>query len=119
MNLRHTLVEIHAIVFLLGHTDVGTGSERVVLFLYLLNGGNLAKTENILVFAVAELFGEPFVLTGCFKCVFKFGYEEILLSLDAFLVFALGIGNGLFGRCFCLSRASCADATVVSPKAAL
>ena len=32
MNLGHALMEIYAVIFLFGYTDVGTGSKRIVLF---------------------------------------------------------------------------------------
>ena len=55
MNFIHALMEINTIILLLCYTNVSTGSERLVLFFYLLNGGDLAETEHILVCTIAEL----------------------------------------------------------------
>ena len=104
MNLGHALMEIYAVVFLFGHTDVSTRGKRVVLFLYLLNGGYLTEAKHILILTIAKLRGEPLVLSGCLKRVFKFGYEGILFGLDALLLFALSVGYGFFGCCLLLIK---------------
>ena len=67
MNLVHTLMEIDTIILLLSYANVGARGQRVVLFCYLLNGGDFAKTQHILVLAIlAKLRYEPLTLAGCF-----------------------------------------------------